>query len=116
MKKKTKGERLREERERLEFNQTDFAAIGGMKKLAQISYEQDKRSPDGEYFSAIAAVGADVQYIITGRRSGEMLPPRESALVENYRATDEKGKRIIEQTASAAAQPLDVKKAGEVPQ
>ena len=106
---KTQGERLREERERLGLSQTDFAAIGGLKKLAQISYEQDKRSPDGGYFAAIAAAGADVQYIITGERSDKPLPQREVALLDNYRQSDERGKRIIEQTASVAAESLDVK-------
>lgn len=109
---KTQGERLREERERLGFNQTDFAAIGGLKKLAQLSYEQDKRSPDGGYFAAIAAAGADVQYIITGERSDKVLPQREAALLDNYRQSDERGRRIIEQTASAAAEPLEMRQAG----
>lgn len=109
---KTQGERLREERERLGFNQTDFAALGGLKKLAQIGYEQDKRSPDSAYLAAISAAGADVLYVITGQRSGEALPKREAALLDNYRQTDEQGKRIIEQTASAAAEPHEVKQAG----
>lgn len=108
----TKGARLREERERLGFNQADFAAIGGLQKLAQIKYEQDKRAPDGDYFAAIAAVGADVLYIITGQRTGSALPHREAALIDNYRQSDERGKRIIEQTASAAAQPDELKRAG----
>ncbi|MDG4552851.1 MAG: transcriptional regulator [Candidatus Competibacter sp.] len=112
---KTQGERLREERERLGFNQTDFAAIGGLKKLAQINYEQDKRAPDSAYLAAIAAAGADVQYIITGQRSVERLPSREAALLDNYRHSDEKGRKIIEQTAFATAEPpgeYEVKKRG----
>lgn len=103
----TQGERLREERERLGFNQTDFAALGGLTKLTQLNYEQNKRAPDGTYLAAIAKVGADVQYIITGQRSGERLPSREAALLDNYRQSDERGKRIIEQTANLAAEPCE---------
>lgn len=110
---KTQGVRLREERERLGLNQTDFAAIGGLKKLAQISYEQDKRSPDGVYFAAIAAIGADVQYIITGQRSGAVLPPREAALLDNYRHCDDQGRRMIEGVADLAAQPSALKASGK---
>jgi len=112
---KTQGERLREERERLGFNQVDFAALGGLKKLAQINYEQNKRAPDCVYLAAIAEAGADVQYIVTGRRSEGSLPNRESALLDNYRHSDDKGKKIIEQTALAAAEPAatyEVKKRG----
>ncbi|BBL69713.1 helix-turn-helix domain-containing protein [Methylogaea oryzae] len=64
----TFGERLRKERQRLEMNQTQFAALAGVQKQAQINYEAGKRSPDADYLAAIAAAGADVQYILTGRR------------------------------------------------
>lgn len=101
----TQGERLREERERLGFNQTDFAAIGGLTKLTQLNYEQNKRAPDSVYLAAIAKAGADVQYIITGQRSGERLPSREAALLDNYRHSDDKGRRVIEQTAFVVAEP-----------
>ena len=57
----------------------------------------------------LEAMGADAVYILTGRRSCGALPPREAALVDNYRATDERGRRIIEQTASVAAESFDMK-------
>lgn len=62
-------ERLKEERERLGLNQTAFGAIGGVGKQAQIKYENGSRAPDAVYLSAIAASGADVQYILIGVRS-----------------------------------------------
>ena len=67
----TFGERLRKERLRLGFNQVDFGAAGGVKKVAQINYEKDKRFPDASYLSAIAQVGADVGYIVAGVRGGD---------------------------------------------
>lgn len=62
------GARLREERERLRLNQTDFSALGKAAKRAQVRYEAGERSPDLEYLAGIAAVGADVLYIVTGER------------------------------------------------
>lgn len=67
------GKRLREERERLGFNQTDFAAIGGVGRKSQFNYEEDERQPDAVYLSAIHGAGADVQYIVTGTRQGNGL-------------------------------------------
>lgn len=61
------GSRLRSERERLGYRQPDFAALAGQSKQSQIRYEAGERSPDGDYLAAIAAAGADVLYIITGR-------------------------------------------------
>lgn len=102
------GSRLREERERLGYNQSDFGEVGGVKKLAQFNYEKGERVPDAMYLSAIAAIGADVLYILTGQRTGETPPApplsqREKALLGNYRGSDDKGRRAVEATASALA-------------
>lgn len=64
----TIGSRLKEERERLALSQTAFGDLGGIKKLAQINYEKNGRSPDAVYLAAIANAGADVWYILTGER------------------------------------------------
>lgn len=105
------GQRLKEERIRLGMNQTEFGAIGSATRKTQFNYESGERVPDGEYLAALAAAGADVLYILTGARQGQGVPPaanlnrREEALLDNYRNTDDKGKRIIETTASATAEP-----------
>lgn len=62
------GSRLRDERLRLGLSQEDFARIAGVQRRAQIRYEQDEREPSARYLEAIASVGADVTYILTGRR------------------------------------------------
>lgn len=80
------GERLREERERLGFNQTAFGAIGGVQKQAQLKYEKGERFPDAAYLAAAATVGADVQYIITGLRAAAALTSDENELVRLFRA------------------------------
>lgn len=84
----TVGKRLKEERERLGFNQTDFAAIGGVGRKSQFNYEDDERRADSAYLSAIAAVGADVRYIITGEREGpapDLLTSDERELLTLFR-------------------------------
>lgn len=75
---KTLGERIKEERERLGMNQTAFGEIGGVKKNAQFLYESNSRSPDAQYLEAIAKVGADINYIVTGNKT----PPTKDGLLE----------------------------------
>ena len=112
------GARLRDERERLGKNQDAFAALAGVGKRALIHYEKSERSPDANFLAAIAAAGADVLYILTGQRTGgaaaapvaaeppaTQLSRRALAVAQNYEATSEEGKKIIEAAAFAAAKP-----------
>lgn len=61
------GDRLREERERLGFTQTEIADICGVKMRAQRNYEKGERLPDAGYMAAFAAAGGDLSYVITGQ-------------------------------------------------
>lgn len=63
------GTRLREERKRLGMDQPTFGGIGGVKALAQHTYESGKRSPDAAYLERVAAAGVDVLYVLTGVRA-----------------------------------------------
>lgn len=107
------------ERERLAQTQDAFAAAGGIGKRALIHYEKGERAPDAVFLSAISAIGADVLYIITGRReaaapgqatenagggAGRSAAARERALLDNYRASSDAGRRVVEGAASLAAQ------------
>jgi transcriptional regulator with XRE-family HTH domain len=80
-------DRLKEERKRLSLNQTDFGKIAGVGKTTQINYESGERSPDAAYLAAIAAAGADAQYIVTGIRSEMALAPEERLMLDRYRAS-----------------------------
>lgn len=86
------GRRLKEERKRLGYNQTDFASQGGVQKNAQSNYESDVRQPDAGYLAAIAAVGVDIAYVVTGSRSGAALSAEENALLGGYRKLDARGR------------------------
>ena len=77
----TVGSRLKSERERLKLSQSAFAAIGGRKKHSQIQYETHDREVPSEYLRALGAVGVDINFVLTGRRAGTPLAPKESAFV-----------------------------------
>lgn len=62
----TIGERLKTERLRLKYSQEAFGTAAGVGKHSQIRYESGERSPDGDYLAAIAKLGADVRFIVTG--------------------------------------------------
>lgn len=86
------GERLREERDRLGLNQTDFGTQAGVSRGTQKAYELENSSPDVRYLMALQGMGVDVHYVLTGSRvasDGSSLSPDESGLLEQYRKLPE---------------------------
>lgn len=88
------GARLKSERERLGLSQTDFAAVAGASKHAQINWEKGAAAPNAAALAAWADHGLDVLYVVTGERAntksishlpGGDLPPDEQLLLEAYR-------------------------------
>ena len=106
------GERLREERERLGFTQPAFGTIGGVQKLAQLKYEKGERFPGADYLAAVAKLGADVQYIVTGMRGPGGLSEDESELVSLFRQAPlpVKVSTLAGLAAGAEARPKDKRK------
>lgn len=86
------GEILKEERQRLGMNQEDFAAVGGLKRRAQTLYEQNERAPDALYLRALAGIGVDVHYVLTGERLQSAVTSDERELLDGYRSMDVRGK------------------------
>lgn len=81
--------RLREERERLGLTQEAFGSIGGVLKRAVINYEKGERFPDVSFLAGVANAGADVLYIVTGKRGSEsegVLTAAESTLLTRWRS------------------------------
>lgn len=102
-------DRIKSERERLGLTQPGVAALTQVGKTTVINWEKGASSPTALQLEALSQAGFDVLYIITGLRSQAVtaqasLPPRLQALVSNYEAADESGKRIIEGAADLAAQ------------
>lgn len=87
--KMTIGTRLKEERERLGYNQSDFAALAGVTRKTLFGYESAERFPAGDALAAWSEEGLDVQYVVTGERtptgSTQGLPADEQLLLEAYR-------------------------------
>jgi transcriptional regulator with XRE-family HTH domain len=80
--------RLREERERLGLTQEAFGTAGGVLKRAVINYEKGERFPDVSFLAGVANVGADVLYIVTGKRGSDsagVLSEAESTLLTRWR-------------------------------
>jgi len=80
--------RLREERERLGLTQEAFGTAGGVLKRAVINYEKGERFPDVSFLAGVANAGADVLYIVTGKRGSEsagVLSEAESTLLTRWR-------------------------------
>jgi transcriptional regulator with XRE-family HTH domain len=96
------GTRLRAERERLEMNQTQFAEKAGVTRNTQGLYETGARSPDGNYFAAVAEIGVDVAFVLVGpNRLKVEVTPRELALIDRYRLSHPDVQRGVEALLAA---------------
>lgn len=101
------GDRLKAERERLGFNQTDFAAQAGASKNTQYNYEKGERSPDAAYLVAIGAVGVDILYVLMGTRmpeSADALSEDEAQMLEQYRSLPDQDKASVARLTTALAE------------
>jgi transcriptional regulator with XRE-family HTH domain len=129
------GARLRKERERLGFNQEEFASIAaaagakGTTRQSQSKYEKNEREPTSGYLAAIAAHGVDVNYVLTGNlplaplvyptgglnssyaARQELLSERELALLDDFRSLSDKEKDAAETMLNAVAKHQVKKKA-----
>ncbi|WP_338807123.1 helix-turn-helix transcriptional regulator [Pseudomonas chlororaphis] len=107
MPKKTLGERLKEERERLGYTQPDFAALVDASKRSQIGWEQGRSSPDASSLEKWIEVGLDALYVLTGNREKVRQVPNKSPSggVESFKPIDvQRLNRIAEMLEAAAKQ------------
>jgi transcriptional regulator with XRE-family HTH domain len=81
------GDRLRDERVRLGLNQEDLAQAGAVNRNTQGSYERGARHPDTAYLRAVAGLGVDIVYVLTGQKAlGEGLNATEARIIEQFRS------------------------------
>lgn len=83
--------RIKEERERLNYNQTDFSAIARATRKTLFNWESGAGSPTAEALAAWTEVGLDVLYVVTGTRNGyvaQALPSDEQMWLDCYREWD----------------------------
>ena len=94
------GTRLADERKRLGLKQAEFVALVGKDVPKQSLYEHDKRELRAPYLARLAAVGVDVVYVLTGRRSdGEAVGQSTSDLLTCYLALPPDLQQALEELA-----------------
>lgn len=91
------GERLKSERLRLGLSQARVGSIGGVEVNAQGRYENGIRLPRADYLAAIAGLGIDVLFVITGHRNQNGNADSAKAVEALDSATEclEKAKELI---------------------
>ena len=79
-------ERLREERDALGFTQEAMAEKAGISKRSYCAYEAGETAPSAKLLAALALMGVDVAYLLTGQRTGgASAPPPPRAVSEGDR-------------------------------
>lgn len=68
------GERLKKARKDLGLNQAEAADLVGVTREHWGRCERGAAMPGGEVFAALAAAGADVNFILTGQHAGGVKP------------------------------------------
>ncbi len=105
------SDRLKEERVRLDLNQSEFGELCGVKKLAQFHYEKGDRFPDVGYLMQALRIGVDVNYLLTGQRTITTLSNEEVQIINMYREADVQVKKdvlgIFFATDRAAVEAVD---------
>lgn len=67
------GKRLAEERKRLGYSQSAFADLVGISFSSQRRYEDGRSSPDTAYLEVLGKAGVDVNYVLFGIASDEIV-------------------------------------------
>lgn len=112
------GDRLREERDRLGKNQTEFGELVGVSRGTQKAYELGSSSPDVRYLAALESCGVDVLYVLTGRRTpaaADAPSEDEAKVLEQYRSLPDQDKASVVRLTTALAEMAertDIKKNG----
>lgn len=108
------GGRIRELRG--EMTQDAFAKKLNVARKTVVRWEAGAAIPDGASILALLLeFGAEPRWLLTGERPPAAtmgLTHREVALLSNYEASDDSGKKIIEGTANLAAQPKRAGRSG----
>ena len=100
------GDRLREERERLGLNQTEFGGLLGVSRGTQKNYELGANSLDLRYVAALEEKGVDAGYVLTGRRStplGQVFTAAEEELINQYRCIPADDQKTVRRFLKAMA-------------
>lgn len=98
------GERLKEERFRVAMQQIDLADACGVSRGGLLKWEKGEAAPNATALAAMDALGIDVLYVVTGRRSAaseDTLAPAEKDLLSAWRGGSSKGRAALAAMAEA---------------
>lgn len=103
------GERIREERERLGFNQSEFAELVSSTRKTLFNWESGAAAPNANALATWAEHGLDVLYVVTGQRTQPMpaaatLRPDQAALLDNYEHSDEVARQAAQRLLDPSSQ------------
>ena len=104
--------RLKEQRKKLGYTQTQIAEICGVSGRMWGDYERGKYFPRNENLIAIEKAGIDVQYVMYGEQRSDFRQPEKQAetkltadeqdLLAYYRQASDNGKFVILSVAQGA--------------
>ncbi len=92
------GDRLREERNRLDLQQLDLANACAVSRRTLSSWENGEATPNTPALAVMASQGFDVLYVVTGKHAGESeatLAPAERDLLQAWRDSGDKGRAAL---------------------
>jgi transcriptional regulator with XRE-family HTH domain len=90
------GERLKSERERLGYSQTEFATLCAATRKTLFNWESEAASPSAAALAALALVGLDVLYVVTGQRDytpAQALTAQEQTMLDYFRQASSEVRR-----------------------
>lgn len=80
------------------MQQIDFAEACDVSRGGLLKWEKNESAPNAQALAAMARLGVDVLYVVTGQRQGATeatLAPEEKALLAAWRSSDEKGRALL---------------------
>lgn len=77
------GERLAHHRKNLNLSQSVFAEKCGIKQTTYSAYELNKADPSLETLNKIAGLGADIHYLVTGKKFESCMEMDHSAVLKS---------------------------------
>lgn len=94
------GLRLEIERDRLRMKHADFAKAGGIGTSTYSNYSSGEREPKASFLKAIEEIGADIVFIVTGKRVAQQPVAKYQAdefstIVEAFNEGGESGRRAL---------------------
>lgn len=95
------GERLKQERARLNYSQREFSELAGISQNTQRAYENGKNTVSVGYLETAESLGINAMYVLSGRlEQDNCLAPDEFRLVTSYRGLSKRKQQKLQRIAA----------------